>query len=54
MGDHVKPKSLFCSYNTDFKSVVINMQNKITTKTWFGNSVWWNRLYSAGKNKRDY
>ena len=23
MGDHVKPKSLCCSYNSDFKSMVI-------------------------------
>ena len=27
------------------------MQKEITTKTWFGNSVFWNRMYSAGKNK---
>jgi len=32
----------------------LNMQKEITTKTWLGNSVLWNRLYSAGKNKRDY
>jgi len=25
------------------------MQKEITTKTWFGNSVLWNRMYSAGK-----
>jgi len=24
MGDHVKPKSMCCSYKTDFKSMVIN------------------------------
>jgi len=23
MGDHVKPKSMCCSYNSDFKSLVI-------------------------------
>jgi len=30
------------------------MQKEITTKTWFQNSVLWNRMYSDGKNKRDW
>ena len=55
MCDHVKPKSLLCSYKIDFKSeVIINMQKEITNKTWLGNSVLWNRMYGNGRNKRDY
>ena len=29
------------------------MQKEITTETWFGNFVLWNRLYGDGKNKMD-
>jgi hypothetical protein len=29
------------------------MQIEITVNIWFGNSVLWNRMYSAGENKRD-
>jgi hypothetical protein len=54
MGDHVKLKSMCCSYNIDFKSPVIKMQKEITTSTWLGNSMSWNRVYSVGKKKRDY
>jgi len=31
--------------------MVIKHEKEITTKTWLGNSVLWNRMYSAGKNK---
>jgi len=30
------------------------MQKEIITKTWLGKCVLCNRLYSVGKNKRDY
>jgi len=32
----------------------LNMQKEKTSKTWLGNSLLWNRMYSAGINKRDY
>ena len=54
MGDHVKTKSMCCSYNSDFKSLVIKYVKEITTKPWFGNSVLCNRLYTPGIKQKDY
>jgi len=54
MGDHVKPKLLCCSYNSDFESMVIKHEKEITTKFWLGNCVLLKRMYSVGSYKKDY